>query len=79
MKKYLIKDIRLGVSEQDNKEYALNELKEYFKLDIDNNEPEEDIEFCINYNNKLDECIDIYDLESIVNEYDTWFSFKECE
>ena len=67
--KYLIKDIRLGASEQDKKEYTLEELKEYFKLD-------EDEEFCISYNNKLDACTDIYDLSDIVNEHDDFFSFR---
>lgn len=71
--KYLVKDIRLGASEQDSKEYTLDELREYFKLTVD----EDDVEFCENYNNRLDACVDIYDLEAVVNEDDTWFSFEE--
>jgi hypothetical protein len=79
MKKYLIKDIRLGASEQDKEDYTLEELKEYFEINL-NYIDDEDIEEFEKLNEELEKCEDIDDLTNWLNEcWNDFYSFEEVE
>lgn len=75
-KRYLVKDLRLVSSEQDTKEYTLEELKEGFKMDLQQVN-EKDKEFFKVYNDKIDACVDIDDLNCVVSEHDLYCKFVE--
>ena len=79
MKKYLIKDIRLGASEQDQKQYTLEELKEYFKVDLTKCN-EEDVEEFRTFNIALDVCEDIDTIEGVLYQFwNDFYSFEEVK
>lgn len=73
--KYLIKDVR--TTEGQYGEYTLEELKEYFKVDLNKcNEDEVDVFEC--FNDRLNLCKDADDVKCLLDEYgDDFYTFEE--